>query len=245
MLQLLFGILVIGVLSFLLNLKSERGASGGFQKKISDSLTPVDTTRDSPVGFGYKCMWVAVKSTDQSEIADFIGLQKAQMANWQSGIENAYNGKVFITPPVDGWILLVGYGLPQERTDDELIQIKNFVNKLSKQFGEAQHFASHRVVDYHCWIKSINGELVRVYSFIGESFKNIEVFGELSEVEKKYKFGNTLSKEAMDESYYEREDLVYPDEEIVMEIAESWSVNPTNLDGRTDIVGLGLVGVLI
>jgi hypothetical protein len=52
-----------------------------------------------------------------------------------------------------------------------------------------------------------------------------------------------FSKEAEAENYWEREDLDYADEELVMKIAENWSINPTKLTERKDIKKeLGLIG---
>lgn len=242
MIYILLGLIIIGVLFFLKKNKRNNDIDSIILEQSSKG-TIIDTTQDSPVGFGYKCMWIAVKSAEQDKIADELGIDKSQKTNWKSGIENAYNNSLFITPAIDGWTLIVGYGFPQEESDTELTRMKNLLNQLSSKFGEAQYFASHRVVDYHCWIKSIDGKTTRVYGFIGESVENIEVFGEETTIEQKYILGNTLSEEAKkDEDYFLREDLTYPDEEMVMEIAESWSINPTTLDQRTDITGLGIVG---
>ena len=244
MIYTLLGLVIIGVLLFFNKNKQNNNIESIILEQASKE-TIIDIAQDSPVGFGYKCMWIAVKSDDQYKIADELGIDKSVKTNWKSGIENAYNSSLFITPTIDGWTLIVGYGFPQEESDNELTKIKNLLNQLSSKFGEAQYFATHRVVDYHCWIKSIDGKTVRVYGYIGESGENIEVFGEETAIEQKYKLGNTLSEEAeQDEDYFSREDLTYPDEEMVMEIAENWSINPTSLDQRTDVTGLGIVGKL-
>ena len=66
-------------------------------------------------------------------------------------------------------------------TDQEL---EILLNKLSLEFGEAQFFGNHRVVEYHNWMKSINGKTERIYAYIGERGENIKVFGNPSEIEK-------------------------------------------------------------
>lgn len=215
-------------------------------KKDSLDVNNIDTTIDTPLSFGYKCIWIAVKSIDTEKIAQTIGLNNRQKSNWKTGLEHAHKSSLFISPPIDEWTLIIGYGFPQEENDNENIKIKTLTNKLSKEFNESQYFATHRVVDYHCWIKSTDGETTRVYSYLGESGENIEVFGSKTDIELQYKLGNTISEEALqDENYYDRKDLIYPDEEMVMEIAESWSINPTTLDRRTDIKKLGILGSLI
>lgn len=236
--------LIIGLFFFMNTRNKKNDIRSKIHRQASNKIV-TDTTLDSPIGFGYKCMWIAVKTTDQEKIADLLGFDKSQKTNWKNGIENAYNNSLFITPPIDEWTLIVGYGFPREDNGHGLSKIKDLLARLSSKFGEAQYFASHRVVEYHCWIKSIDGKSVRAYGYVGESGENIEVFGEETTIEQTYKLGNTLSAEAQqDEKYYAREDLTYPDEEMVMEVAESWSINPTTLDERIDVKGLGIVGKL-
>lgn len=91
------------------------------------------------------------------------------------------------------------------------------------------------MVEYHCWIKATKGRITRIYSYLGESGENIIIKGEPTAFEKTMNLVNTFSKEAKSESYFERTDLVIPDEELVMKIAENWSVNPTTLSKRKDI----------
>ena len=67
--------------------------------------------------------------------------------------------------------------------------------------------------------------------------------GDPTPIESNVNLANTFSEEAKDENYFERTDITFPDEELVMKVAEAWSVNPTTLEGRKDIsTGLGLVG---
>lgn len=197
---------------------------------------------DSAVSFGYKCMWFAVKTTDKKRLAELLQLSNVSECNWRVGISKAYEGSVFISPPVDGWTLACGWGLPYGDSKESIAEVKKTVQLLSKEFGDAQFFCTHRVTEYHCWIKAKNGQVERVYSFSGESGENI-IEGEPTAVEQKMKLINTLSAEAKDDAYYEREDIVWPNEETVMKIAKHWSVDPSVLEMRTDIApALGLLG---
>lgn len=201
------------------------------------------TESDKPIDFGYKIDWIAVKTDNKKRIAEILGLKNVQPSNWESGIETAYNDGVFITPQIGQWTLAVGMKLVNDAKLEDINQLENTLNKLSTEFGEAQSLGTHRVVEYHHWLKSINGKITRVYSYIGERGENIKVFGELTEPEIGLNLFNSLSKEAESDEYWEREDLDYANEELVMKIAENWSVNPTKLTERTDIKNeLGLIG---
>jgi hypothetical protein len=207
------------------------------------SSTADKTIPDSAVNFGYKCMWFAVKTNNQKRLAEILNIKNISGCNWEVGIDKAYNGSVFITPTINGWILACGWGLPHGDTKEGIAEVKNILQTLSKEFGEAQFFCTHRVTEYHCWIKALNGEVKRVYSYLGESGENIAIEGEPTDFEKTLKLANTFSAEAKDQKYFEREDIVWADEETVMKVAEHWSIDPTQLENRKDISpGLGLLG---
>ncbi len=235
---LLSGIFIVIVTSVWIARKKE---SQDFAK---NSLVVSDTIEDKPISFGYKCMWFAIKTTEQEKVAQLLGLKKTTRSNWKNGLESAYNNAVFITPPVDGWILAVGWGLPQADSKETLEKTIDLANTLSRQFGEAQFFCTHRVTEYHCWLKSVNGKSERLYSYLGEQGENIVISGSPTKAERKYNLVNTLSDEAKSDDYFGRDDLVYPDEELVMEIAGAWSINPTLLEGNKNIKGMGLLGTL-
>ncbi len=125
---------------------------------------------------------------------------------------------------------------------ESIEKLEEILNKLSTEFGEAHFFGTHRVVEYHNWMKSVNGKTVRIYSYAGERMENIKVFGNPTEPETKLNLFNSLSEEAKSDAYFDREDLIFADEELVMKIAEHWSVDPTQLTERKDIKNeLGLI----
>ena len=200
------------------------------------------TIPDSPVAFGYKIMWYAVKTDDKRKLADKLGLKNMSDCNWQTGIDKAYKGSVFITPVIDGWTLACGLGLSHAEGGDEIKGVKEVLVRLSREFGEAQYFCTHRVTEYHCWMKAMHGEVTRVYAWLGESGENITIEGEPTEFEKTLNLPNTFSEEAKADDYFEREDLTWPYEQLVMQVAAHWSVDPSALEDRKDIKpGLGLV----
>ncbi len=198
---------------------------------------------DSPLDFGYKTVWIAVKTNKKIALANLLKLKNIQPSNWESGIQKAYKNSIFITPQIGEWTIAVGMGLPTGDTLESIETLEILLNNLSSIYGEAHFFGTHRVVEYHNWMKSINGKIERVYAYIGENNQNIKVSGQLTPPEKKLTLFNSLSKEAKSNTYWDREDLDYPDEELVMKIAENWSINPVKLSQRTDIKQeLGLIG---
>lgn len=201
------------------------------------------TTPDTPVAFGYKCVWFAVRTDQKQRLAEFFKLKRVVDCNWAIGIEMAYKGSVFISPPVSGWTLVCGWGLPLGDSKEGIGKVKRLLIQLAQEFREAQFFCTHRVTEYHCWMKATDGKIIRVYSYSGYSGENLVVEGEPTEYEKTLNLANTFSTEAKDLKYFDRSDLTWPNEETVMHVAGSWSVDPTLLEERYDVPReLGLMG---
>lgn len=221
-----------------------------FNKKKSDNITNNITTDsidqtipDSAVGFGYKNMWIAVKTDNQSKLAELLQLKNTKECNWKVGINKAYEDAVFITPVIDSWTLATGYSLSIGQSITSIHELKILLESLSMEFGEAQYFCTHRVVDYHCWMLASKGKVNRIYSYLGEQGENIVIEGEATAFEKKFNLVNTLSEEAKDDNYFENTDLFYPDESFVMQMANEFSIDPSELDTRKDLpLSLGLLG---
>ena len=212
---------------------------------MTDQLVP-----DSPVAFGYKCLWLAVKTTDNVRLGELLGLKEIKACNWSVGINRACeygsdNRSVYITPSIGPWTLAVGWGLPSGDSPEQIKKVKQILETLSGEFGEAQFFASQRVSEFHTWMQASDGNITRAYGAVSTEGVNTIVEGEPTEFEKSIRLADTLSDEARDEAYFRQKDMVWPDEELVMEVAQHWSVDPTALEERDDIgPGLGLLGRL-
>lgn len=170
---------------------------------------------DLPVSFGYKCNWLCVKSNDPIEVINKLGLKNYEPSNWDKGIEMAYNGYRFVSPVLDGYVLVVNYGMDILTVASELLDDK------AKLFPELQFFVTQRVSDYHAWAKYVNGKMVRGYGWCGCDGKVFLNTGELTPEEKKLGFTNLLPTEEADWETHET-----PDEEYVIELAAAWGIDP-------------------
>ena len=196
---------------------------------------------DSPVSFGYKISWCAVRSPDCGAIASALGFAEPSRVSWGRGIEAAYAGSVFITPAIDGWTLVVGDAVAPgvERADGNW---RSNLVELSERFGEVQMFTTHRVVELHGWALARHGRVERAYCYVGESGEVRYDEGGQTPAEQSlgFNFGDPDSPEAEDETYWEREDL-FPCEASVMSLAAKWSVSPIELSEDSGSPALGLV----
>src|SRR5207249_936831 len=127
-----------------------------------------DATPDTPQQFGYKCIWFAVRTTNSEDVVSTVGLKSPVRSNWKSGIQAAYGGNVFISPPVSGWTLIVGQDLPTLDDPRRKKKTESLLVKLSERFGEAHHYATHRVVEFRAWAKASKGKIAREYGYLGE-----------------------------------------------------------------------------
>lgn len=193
---------------------------------------PADLPPEHAVSFGYKSQWLAVRTDDPTAALKSLGASNFREVGWSQGV-GAPEGEVFATPPLDGWVLVVG-AFPEILGEGDEMAVA-LVSKLSSELGtEVQYFGTHRVVEYHAWVRAKTGEVSRAYAYLGERGETLFRMGEQSAEEKAlgFNFFDNKSPEAEDDAYWERDDLSYPDEEDVMKVAGQWSINPAELEER-------------
>ena len=219
---LLFVMLIVGlgvVLSRQMNrVIDEELLDIDFQEK---DLNRNQKTPESPRIFGSKMQWIAVKTNYREKVAATLGLTQLELANWSHGLEKAGDNHVFLTPNINSWILAVGWGLGEVWDKTALLE------KLSREYGEAQFFLTHEGAHSYTYIRYANGEMIR--HFHCEEGEILTNKGKPTDTELALDFSNIL-----------------PTESTVLAIAAEWSVNPTLLDQveYADVEGLGSVGYL-
>jgi hypothetical protein len=216
-----------------------------FRKKKKDQRQPLPqpavpgkdkSIPDKPESFGPRCMWFAIRTEDTQRVIEVMALKHSEPCNWAVGIEKAYEDDIFITPPIDGWTMVVGWGLPSADTPEGIREVKESLLLLSKEFGEAQYFITHRTVDYHLWMKAVNGSGIRAFGF-GEG-ENVIIEGDPAD------FAARLdnAEEVSQKKFTIVQNFTNPGEQTVMDIAGKWSVDPSMLSDRNDLEpGLGIL----
>lgn len=226
-------LVVVSVILFVINNRKNRQPTSQSNKLVRNPAlisVPVDATPDGPAPFGYKCIWFAIKSTNIDEVVKEIGLKSPVRCNWKSGIAAAYNGGVFVGPAVGDWTLVIGQDLPTlDDAGDRQKQTDVLLIKLSKRFGEAQHFGTHRVSDFHAWAKALSGKIVREFAYVAADEKLCNLGGMTAE---------ERSAGIMDSPDF------FVDENHVMKVAEKWSLDPCKLTPSSAEKGVGWLGSL-
>ncbi len=194
---------------------------------------------DWPIGFGYKSAWVAIRSTETQDVIAALPLQDAAEHSWTGALETVERkpDRTMVSPPVAGWSL-VAFNGGRAKDGHPILDLE----ALSRRFGEAQQFATHRVVEYHEWQRWVDGRLVRRYAYSGERGEVLADDGEPDPAE-----GGVISRaqlESLQDSGDEADwdDVEFADEDTVMAVAAAWSVDPSTRDDRSDIKGRPLLG---
>jgi len=203
----------------------------------------IEAEPDSAIAFGRKNLWIAVSATSTESVARALGLVDTQPCNWRSGFRAAYaypSSYVFVTPPVRGWVLAVGCGIPDPGDPSLLPHWRALMNTLSTAFGRAQFFASHRGSGYSAWARYTEGVEERLFAHADDLLHNVgtplpeelDVLAHLPDP----------SAAEEDPGYWDREDLRAPDEDDVFRMASAWSVDPMTLDHAFQQPTAGVVG---
>jgi hypothetical protein len=187
-------------------------------EKLGKSPLQLDTTatkddEDSLEPFGYKSIWFALKDIDASKAVQLFNLTAVGEVSWKEGIAAVYDeDAVFISPPLDGYTLVVGLNKAFEL--DEL-------KALAAHSSDLQYFLTHRVVDYHAWARFKKGKLLRAYSFCGED--GTVAFDEGEAVQDEKELGCT-SLPTQDGNW--PKELSFPTEDHVIDLAARWGIDP-------------------
>jgi hypothetical protein len=179
--------------------------------------------------------WLAIKSRSPSTVQVALGLHNPKPCSWTQGL--AGEEKLFIAPPVKGWVLVIGSGLPDPSEDIDVCF--RFLLHLSRRLGQVQFFTASRVLHHHAWVMADSGRIVRAYAWAGRTLWNqgARTAGE-----------NDLSLRCFD--YFEQTDpplFGQPDvaclnvDKLPL-LAARWSIDPSRIDVRFLQMERGIAG---
>jgi hypothetical protein len=221
---------------------------------------------DLPLPFGSRTAWLAVDSTDTEAVAKALDLRGIRDASWAAGVEAAYKSSVFVTPPLGDWTLAVSTALfPPDQVAGF---VKPLLERLSRQFGDAQYFCTQKDIDLHVWARARKGRLVRGYGRLGQASLTLWDEGLPTKEERDLGFHfinpSSITESPKHGSKEERdrgahfmkgplpeakqndsgacEGQPLPDESCVMELALLWSIDPSTLDEAYKEPARGILG---
>ncbi len=202
-----------------------------------DALFP-----EQPLPFGPKMAWLAVPGYQPSEVIAALRLGQVEPANWTKGLTEAYadNNRVFVSPTLSGWVLVIGKTLWQKADMNRSAENIQWLKDVGRMFGNACFFSTMRGLGNHGWVGIRGGSIARAYGYSGELQELIWLVGEPTEEE--IAVNPAFATEA-EERRLPGFRPVIPDEKMVLAMAAAWSVDVT-FAGRNYPPDFGFLGTL-
>jgi hypothetical protein len=186
----------------------------------------------------YPCRWLAIKHRHPGAVLEALQITKATPCSWEEGLARTFDRKLFLSPPINGWILVLGTALPDPAADIDVCF--RFLTHLSRKLGHVQFYNMNRARNHHAWAMLEKGEVVRAYAWDGQTLWNE---GPVSAAEINlelacYEYGETPRA---------RRDKLNPvaaNTEKVPQLAARWGVDPAALSRCLTDERAGLTGEL-
>jgi hypothetical protein len=169
--------------------------------------------------------WLAVRSQDPKAVRAALGLDHFPSCPWVEGLTGGHG--FFIGPPVNGWIIVTGSGLPDPGNDaDECFR---FLTGLSRKLGHVQFFQAEQVLHHHAWVRVENGVVTRAYAWAAETVWNQggKTAAETDLSMKCFGYG-----EHPDATSWAAAEWTASNAAKVPLLAARWSLDPARINGR-------------
>ena len=179
--------------------------------------------------------WLAIRTRDLSAVQLALGLSNPQPCSWTEGMFSARN--LFIAPPINGWTLVFGVGLPAP--DDDVDACYRFLRELSRKLGQVQFFQADPVLQHHAWVQVESGRVLRAYAWAGTTVWNQGVKTSAETALRMNCFGYGENPGSDD---WTMADHIVANVEKVPQLAQRWSLDPAEIDGRVLAQQPGIAG---
>lgn len=200
-------------------------------------------TAEAIDGCGMCGSWLALPTGDQGAIIEALSLFDARPATMRLGFaafycdghrladEGRVDARVFLTPQLDGWTLVLGPWYARWGSADEEVTA---CRDLSRRFGSAQSYFFDQQSGEGSWVVCLDGELVRAYS----QYESAEGVGPRLPVEE----GLLLSFNALTDDEF----LALGDDYEMcsaLTVAAAMSVAPNRIGSETEVCGHGVLAL--
>lgn len=180
-------------------------------------------------------LWMTIRNRNVQAVQSALGLHHPKPCTWLEGFMGEQG--LFISPPVNGWILVVGADLPDPSADIDVCF--RFLLELSRKLGQVQFFNAHRVLNHHAWVHMEAGRVVRAYAWAGRTLWNqgVKTRAELDLGLKCFHY-----MEASERARIGHSEVVAANTEKVPLLAARWSFDPASVDERILERACGIAG---
>jgi hypothetical protein len=203
--------------------------------KLAENATDDDGASFLPPPTRRPSSWLAIRSRDMVAVQIALGLRNAKPCSWSEGLMTAR--RLFIAPPVNGWTLVFGSGLPDPGEDVDATF--RFLRELSRKLGHVQFFQAESLLQHHAWVMAEFGRIVRAYAWAGATVWNqgVKTSAETTLGVKCFGYGEVLSTDEWIVA-----DFIVANVDKVPQIARRWSLDPAEIDLRTLANAQGIAG---
>ncbi len=169
--------------------------------------------------------WLAIKSRSLVAVQSALGLHNPKPCSWLEGLTG--DDKLFIAPPVKGWILVMGSGLPDPGDDPDACF--RFLTGLSRRLGQVQYFCASRILNHHAWVRAEGGRVIRAYAWAG---KTVWTQGPRTPAERDLDLKCFDYTETPEKSFFGDHDAIATNVDKVPLLASRWSLDPARIEDR-------------
>lgn len=240
-LLVLFLLLILGIAALFVRLASRQ--AGARRRELGRQCLPLAPWAGyesfRPEIFDSPCRWIAVRTTEPRAVQKALRLANPTICTWAEGLAEARDRRLFITPPIGEWVLVVGSSLPDPAEDVDACF--HLLTRLSRELGLVQFFCLNRAVGHHAWARLDAGEVLRAYAWAGQVVWHQ---GAPSPAELGLDLRCFEYLETVEPSWGQTHDPILQNLDRLPMLAARWSVDPTSLDGRHFVTGRGIVGEL-
>ena len=138
--------------------------------RLLDPLSPLVGARRRPLALPLPPRWMAIRSTNTVFLREILGLDPAVATSWSEALGRCRERTFFVSPPLDGWSLVIGAAIPDPFVDVDASY--RFLTGLSRVIGEVHCHSADRVLNFHSWACLREGQVVRAYAWAGETLWN-------------------------------------------------------------------------
>jgi hypothetical protein len=181
--------------------------------------------------------WLALPADNPRLIREVLGLHRPVPCSWEEGLHAAQEQKLFLSPPVRGWVLVMGSLVPDPAEDID--RCFRLIHQLSLKLGQVQFFSVNRAVNHHAWVLAEQGRIHRAYAWAGQTLWNQ---GRMTRDEVDLGLTCYSYTDAAEEFDFRQAAPAAHNTDKVPGLAGRWSIDPTTLDGRWFKEPHGLAG---
>jgi hypothetical protein len=179
--------------------------------------------------------WMAVRANSVREVRQALALSDVTPCSIEDGLAGNHRQALFLAPPVNGWVLVTGPGIPDPAEDID--EVYHLLRALSVRLGSAQFFCFNQVLGHHGWAWARGGGVVRAFAWAGVTLWNE---GEPTPAEKTFRMRCPDYTDPAPQSAMARESILSNLDKVPI-LAARWSVDPVSVHQQIPH-GIGVAG---